>query len=532
MQREKRITLTSRYILVPIRNEGDMACIDVCVDGRTVREFDARIAESEDAIDFWSFLDATPFNGNVATIKIDGAARECLEMIVQGDEIPGEADFYNEPLRPQFHFSQKVGWSQDPNGLIYYEGDWHLYFQYNPYSVNQNEGNSCWGHAVSRDLIHWEHLPIAMYNRTRKDWAFSGHAIVDHDNAGGWQTGDEKVIVVSWTSSGRGQCISYSNDRGRTFTEYEGNPVIPDPSARDPKSLWYEPEKHWVMVVCEKHEVQCMAFYTSTNLKNWNRRSLLKDWGVCPELFELPVDGDSQDTRWVVFAFDSNYAIGRFDGEVFTPDHEDRHKVHFGNTTNPKGRFCFRASQVFTNVPDGRTIQMGWDKIWMPGMPFNQAFSFPHELTLRTTEDGIRMFAEPIEEIETIYRKSHSVETKPLSDARPFRIDVSGDIFDLTATFDVGDAKTLRLDIGGNRIEYDVEAGTLMDAPLKPADGKLTIRALVDRPMLEIYGNHGRVIITIPREVTGEVGTVKAFAAGGAAELEKMTVNELESIWR
>ena len=531
MKLEKEIALTRAYILFPIRHEGEMTRIDICVEGRAVRVFDARIAESEDDINFWAFLDATPFNGSVATIKIDGAPRECLEMIDQADEIPGEADFYTEPLRPQFHFSQKVGWSQDPNGLVYFEGDWHLYYQYNPYSCNQNEGNTCWGHAISRDLIHWEHLPIAMYNRTRKDWAFSGHAIVDHDNAGGWQTGDDKVIVASWTSSGRGQCISYSNDRGRTFTEYEGNPVIPDPSARDPKILWYGPGKQWVMVVCEKHEVQCMAFYTSTDLKHWRRRSLLKDWGVCPELFELPVDGDPRNTRWIVFAFDSHYAMGRFDGEKFTPDHEGRFRVHYGNTTRPEGRFCFRASQVFANVPNGRTVQMGWDKVWMPGMPFNQAFSFPHELTLRTTTDGIRMFTEPIEEIETIYKNSRFVKTERLSHDRPFRIDVSGDIFDLVATFEVQDAKTLGLDIGGNRIEYDVEACALMDAPLQPVDGRITIRALVDRPMLEIYGNHGRVIITIPREVTGEVGTVEAFTTGGAARLEKMTVNELESIW-
>ena len=527
-QQIRKLTIDKKYLLLPVRNGARKCRVDLVIDGKAVRQFDIELAAKAKP-SFWSFLDLTAFKGKKATLQVSGASKAAVDNIVQSDTIRMPKNLYDEPLRPQFHFSQKVGWNQDPNGLVYYDGEWHLYFQHNPYGWNN--ANAHWGHAVSKDLIHWEQLPIAMYNKNRGDRPFSGHAIIDKNNVGGWQRGKEKVIVASWTSNGRGQCISYSNDRGRTFTEYKGNPVIKDPSARDPKILWYKPGKHWVMVVFEKLGGPNMAFYTSANLKDWKLQSRLMDWFVCPELIELPVDGDPDNTRWVVFAFDASYAIGKFDGKTFTPGHKGKHKVHYG-MQKEKPVFCYRASQVFNNAPDGRTIQLGWAKIWMPGMPFNQAFSFPHELTLRTTKDGVRMFAEPVKEIEKLYKNKHSAKNKMIAEGRPVRLNVSGDIFDVTATFEPGDAKVLGLDIGGNRIKYSVKTGRLQDAPLKPVDGKVTIRALMDRPIMEINGNHGRVVITTSRAKKGEVRTVEAFAVGGTAKLVKIEVNKLESIWK
>ncbi|MHC4084761.1 MAG: sialate O-acetylesterase [Planctomycetota bacterium] len=517
----KEMKLARKYILFPIQNGSRKARIDVSIDGRDVRQFDAEIALSKDKVSFWAFLDITAFKGKVAILKVNGVTREGMEMIVQSDKIPEAGDFYSEPLRPQFHFSQKIGWNNDGNGMLYYDGEWHLYFQHNPYGWKW--GNMHWGHAVSKDLVHWEQLPIAIYNKRRGDWAFSGGGVVDENNSAGWQTGTEKVLIASWTSTGRGECIAYSNDRGRTFTEYEGNPVIKH-SGRDPKIIWYEPGKHWVLVVYDHYEdAPYIAFYNSTNLKDWQFQSRLKGYYECPELFELPVDGDTHNTRWVVFAADARYAIGRFDGKTFTPDHEGKQRLHYGN---------YYASQLFSNTPDGRRIQVGWAQIAMHGMPFNQTFSFPHRLTLRTTDDGIRMFAEPVKEIQKIYKKKQTAKNKKLTDGKPARLDVSGDIFDVTATFAQEDAKVLGLDIGGNRIEYNAAEGRLQDAPLKPVDGKVTIRVLIDRPMMEIIGNHGRVYITRPRQKKGDVKTVEAFAVGGTARLVKIEVNQLESIWK
>lgn len=521
-RQSKSIALTKKYLLFPIRTGSRKSQIDLRIAGKNVRQFDAEIATSRKDVSFWSFLDVTAFKGKRATLTVRDATEEGFQLVTQSDEIPGAARFFREKLRPQFHFSQKLGWNNDPNGMVYHDGEWHLYFQHNPYGWNW--GNMHWGHAVSKDLLHWKQLPIAIYNKRRGDWAFSGSAVVDENNTAGWQTGDEKVIVAAWTSTGRGECIAYSNDRGRTFTEYEGNPVIKH-DGRDPKVFWYAPGKHWVMAVYNKSKEHgnAIAFYTSKDLKDWKFRSRLQGYFECPELFELPVDGDDRNKRWVVFGADARYAIGRFDGKTFTPEHKDKHRVHYG---------AYYASQVFNNPPDGRRIQIGWAKIAMPGMPFNQTFSFPHRLTLRKTTDGTRLFAEPVREIEKLRKKSHTAEGQELNPEKPAAVRVSGQLFDIRAKFQIGSAKSVGLDIGGNRVTYDVKAQNLDGAKLKPVDGKVTIRVLVDRPMLEVCGNDGRVVITAPRRKRGDVSTVKAIATDGKARLLSLEVHKLESIWK
>jgi fructan beta-fructosidase len=265
-----------------------------------------------------------------------------------------------------------------------------------------------------------------------------------------------------------------------------------------------------------------IAFYTSTDMKNWTEQSHLMGYFECPEIFELPIDNDRTKTKWVVFAADAKYAIGSFDGRTFTPEHEDKYQVHYGK---------YYASQTFDNAPDGRRIQMGWVRIDMPGMPFNQTFSFPHELTLRTTDDGVRMFAEPVKEIEKLHKKARTVQDKMLTDGSSVDLSVSGQLFDIHATFEVGSAEQVGLEIGGERVVYDAKANKLGEATLKPVNGKVTLQVLVDRPMMEIIGNQGRVFITTSRQ-PGEVSSVRVFADGGEAKLIKFKVYELASIWR
>jgi fructan beta-fructosidase len=515
----REIALSKRYLLFPIRTGAKETPVDLRVDGQNVREFAAELARTEEEADFWSFLDVSAFAGKRATLHLGRATEETLALIRQSDEIPSPPNLYDEPLRPQFHFSQRLGWNNDPNGMVHHEGEWHLYFQHNPYGWRW--GNMHWGHAVSKDLVHWVELPIAIYNKRRGDWAFSGGAVVDEKNTAGWQTGGEKVIVASWTSTGRGECIAYSNDRGRTFTEYEGNPVVRH-QGRDPKIIWYEPGEHWVMAVYSDHEKdQTITFHTSKDLKKWEFASRNAGYFECPEIFRLPVDGDPKNARWVIFAADARYAIGEFDGKVFTPLHQGKHQLHHGN---------YYASQTFSNAPGGRRIQIGWARIDMPGMPFNQTFTFPHELSLRSTGDGVRLFAEPVAEIEKLYRGTRAIEDKALGD-EPVEIAVEGELLDVRAAFEVGEAKVVGLDVGGNRIAYDVAARKLQGADLSPVEGRVEIRALVDRPMLEVIGNRGRVVITSPREKRGPVDAIRAFSEGGTARLVSLRVAELKSIW-
>jgi fructan beta-fructosidase len=460
-------------------------------------------------------------------------------LIRQSDEIPGQDKFYTEALRPQLRFSQKVGWNNDTNGMVYHDGEWHLFFQYCPVALRH--ADKFWGHAVSRDLIHWEELPIALYPLTQaKGQCFSGSAVVDHKNTAGFQTGGKPPIIAVFSDFGMGvgECLAYSNDRGRTFTYHEGNPVLKHPG-NDPKVDWYKYGQndqpisaaakklggHWVMAVFDhaRQHGDNIAFYTSTDLKSWTEQSHLPGYHECPDLFELPVDGDKGDTRWVVFGGDAQYAVGRFDGKVFTPEHEGKHRVHHG---------AYYASQTFNNPPDGRRIQIGWARIAMPGMPFNQAFTFPHSLTLRKTPDGIRMFAAPITEIASLRKKTHSAGGAELAPDAPKSVAVSGELFEIRAEFDISQAKAVGLDIGGNRVAYDVAGKKLNGAPMAPVDGKVTMQVIVDRPMIEICGNDGAVYITSSRPKRGDVSAVKAFADGGKATLLGIEIHELESIWR
>ncbi|HLU46973.1 MAG TPA: GH32 C-terminal domain-containing protein, partial [Planctomycetota bacterium] len=519
--RELELEITKRYLLIPVENGARMTRVDVRARDENVREFEVELATSKEKADFWAHLDVSRFAGEKATLRFSRAFEESLDLIAQSDTLPRPERLYDEALRPQFHFSQRIGWNNDPNGMVYYDGEWHLYYQHNPYGWKW--GNMHWGHAVSRDLVHWEELPIAIYNKRFGDWAFSGSAIVDERNTAGWQTGDEKVIVAAWTSTGRGECIAYSNDRGRTFTEYEGNPVVKH-EGRDPKIIWYEPGEHWVMAVYTVHEGKnAIAFHTSKNLKDWTFASRIDGFYECPEILELPVDGSDDDRRWVIFAADARYVVGRFDGKVFTPLHDGKHRLHYGD---------YYASQVFSGAPGDRKIQIGWARIEMPGMRFNQTFTFPHELTLRTTPDGVRLFAEPVREIEKLYRRRIAVEERALAPDAPLELAVSGELFDVYARFEIGEASAVGLDVGGNRIVYDARARKLGEAELDPVDGSVSIRVLVDRPMLEVIGNGGRVYITGPRPKRGDLQAIRAFSEGGAARLVELEARELQSIWK
>lgn len=519
---EKNLTLNKQHLLLPIKTGQPKAQIDLVIDNFPVRQFDAEIAADETDVTFWAFLDITAFKNKTATLQVKGASSDSFAMIKQGNNIPGHDNFYTERLRPQFHFSQIIGWNNDPNGMVYHNGKWHLYFQHNPYGFNW--GNMHWGHATSTDLIHWTQQPIAIYNKRRGDWAFSGGATVDVNNTAGFQTGSKPPIIASWTSTGRGECISYSNDDGLTFTEYENNPVVKH-KGRDPKIIWFAPGKHWVMAVYDESEDhgKAIAIYNSDNMKDWQLTSRITGYYECPEIFELPIDGDKGITRWVIFGGDAQYTIGTFDGKTFTPDHKGTHRVHFGS---------YYASQVFSNVPNGRIIQIGWARINMQDMPFNQTFTLPHELSLRTTEDGIRMFAEPIKEIEKIYGKQHVAQQENLTPDSPAILNVTGDIFDITATFQLGEAKAVGLNIGGNIIEYNIEKQTLQQTPLKPIDGNITLRVLIDRPMIETIGNNGAVYITSKREKTGNIKAIEAFTKAGNAKLINLKATELKSIWK
>src|SRR5579862_9865645 len=292
------------------------------------------------------------------------------------------ADLYSEPLRPQFHFTARRGWINDPNGLVYAKGEYHLFFQHDP---NDTAGaHKFWGHAVSKDLVHWKELPEAIEPDALGD-IWSGSAIVDPQNTAHLGKG---ALICIYTAAGGAndlskgqpftQCLSYSLD-GRTFSKFIGNPVLGhlEGGNRDPKLNWYEPDKKWILALYL--DGNRYGIFSSNNLRSWTQLQTVEmpNASECPDFFEMPLDGDKKHMKWVFWGASGYYRVGTFDGATFKPE-TDSIRSDYGNTSY--------AAQTFYNEPKGRRVQIGWfNGSVFPGCAWNQQLGFPAELTLHST---------------------------------------------------------------------------------------------------------------------------------------------------
>ena len=297
---------------------------------------------------------------------------------------------------------------------------------------------------------------------------------------------------------------------------------------RDPKIIWYEPGKHWVIAVFDesKKNGRNIAIYSSKNLKEWTLESNLPGYFECPELFELPVDGNPKNKKWVIFAADAQYAIGNFNGKKFTPDHEGKNRVHWG---------AYYASQCFSQPPDGRVVQICWARFDIPNMPFNQTFSVPANLTLRTTKDGIRLFANPIKEIEQLRLPNpQTIANMQLTPKVPsVTLNTAGQLCDILVTLRRGTASKAILQFGENTATYDFASQKLDEMPLPMKNDTVSFRVLVDRPMFELFGGDGACCKTSGRRDMGKpLGTISLSAEGGSLSVESLKVFTLSSAWK
>jgi fructan beta-fructosidase len=530
----REITITGKYIIFPVSNKGQRGRMTIHVGDQLVHNLDCDFPASTNAADWWGWLDMSEYLGKTARITA-GAAVEICALFESANEIRHLQPLYDEALRPQFHFSQMRGWNNDPNGMCYHDGEYHFFWQSNP--GGRNWANMYWGHATSPDMVHWTERVHALRpfggNVSNRHPAmadrecFSGSGNVDLLNTAGWQKGNEKTMVLAFTDTGCGESIAYSTDRGKSWTYYEGNPVIKH-GGRDPKLMWYAPGQHWVIALYDERAPygQNISIYTSKDLKAWEYASSLPGFFECAEIFELPVDGDPAKKKWVIFAADARYAFGSFDGKKFTPEHEGKHQVHWG---------AYYASQCFSGTPDGRVVQIGWARIDTPGMPFNQTFSVPTSLTLHTTADGIRMFATPIKELEQLRKPNpQTAVNQELTTVAPtVEFEVADQLFDIVATVKKGTASQAILRFGDNVVTYHFATQTLDEMPLKLKDDKVTFRVLVDRPMVEVIGGGGACYKTSARRDMGKpLGKISLTAQGGSLTIESFTAHEMKSAWK
>lgn len=528
----RQMTFKKRYLNLPVKNGAPKRVMRVSVNGKTEREFEIELANGEP--DWWAFMDLTSFKGAEAALIVDQLPEDStgLKLIDQSDEIKGAEDLYHETLRPQIHFSQRRGWNNDPNGLVYYQGEYHLFFQHNPYGWNW--GNMHWGHAVSKDLIHWKELSEALYPDALGTM-FSGSAVVDWNNTSGLQTGSEKPIVCIFTGAGNlfSQGLAFSNDRGRTWKKYDKNPVVPQITNgnRDPKVYWHTPTKQWVMALyVEKDKRHTIHFLTSPNLKDWTVASQVEGFFECPDYFELPVDGNTANRKWVLTAASSEYMVGAFDGKTFTPE-----------TPKLKGQLGvgFYAAQTYCDVPaaDGRRIQLGWMQAPSPGMPFNQSMTLPLELKLITTADGPRLTWAPAKETALLRAKSHNagpLTLKP-SDTTPLA-EVRGELLELRAEFEPGAASVLNLKVRGVAISYDATKQELTvnghHAPAPLRSGKQRLILYTDRTFFEVFASDGLTYVPMPVIPKAEDRSIEIAVSGDPVKFNTLEAHELRSIWK
>ena len=519
------LKVTKRYLNLPVVHSAPKTYIRLMRGEEVLRSFVIELTPHNP--DYWVALDLSEFQDATLTLWGGQVPRNVniLEQLVQADRLIGSENLYHEKYRPQFHFSAIRGWINDPNGLVYYKGEYHLFFQHNPYSWTW--GNMTWGHAVSKDLVHWEELGDAIHP-DGGGTIFSGSGVVDWNNTTGFQTGDEPPLVVMYTYVGPfSQNLAYSNDRGRTLTNYAGNPVQEHivGSNRDPKVFWHEPSERWVSVLFLDEKQ--MGIFTSKDMKEWTKTCELKAFYECPEMFALALDGDKNTTKWVLYGASGDYFVGTFDGKTFTPDGEAI-QYNYGDS--------FYASQTFNDIPkeDGRRIQIAFGlDAGHKSMPFNQMMNFPVVLTLRTTGEGPRMCAEPVKEIELLYKRSETIDGMTLNAAS--KTIAQGELFDITAVFETGTASEVGFKLRGLTISWDAEKGELRCkdkiAPLIPENGRVKLRLLVDRVSVEIFANDGRIYMPMHNVAEDVIADIKVFAKDGQATLTELTVHELASAW-
>lgn len=417
---------------------------------------------------------------------------------------------YNETYRPQFHFSAQTGWLNDPNGLVYCNGRYHLFFQHNPFGTNW--GNMTWGHAVSSDLVHWRQLDNAI-EPDRLGTIFSGTAVVDWNNTAGF---GREAIIAFYTAAGHHvepkapytQCLACSKDGGNTFTKYSGNPILGEiaPGNRDPKVFWHGPTERWIMALyLEAEGVHTIQFFTSRNLIEWEYQSRIEGFYECPDLFRL---GD----EWVLFGASGHYMLGDFDGSAYFP-HSGKHINDFGSN--------FYAAQTYNDIPasDGRRILIGWMRGGQyPHMPFNQQMTVPCEMTLRNG----RLCKWPVHELESLRHSSGE------------RLDTEAELLDIEAEIEPGRVVDCGFDVRGLTVCYLPADGLLLvegaAMPLPLVNGRIRLRLLIDRTSVEIFGNDGSTVCSkchLPRTSRQPV----RFFAHGQARLTELRVHELDSAW-
>ncbi len=569
-----RVTGDSKYLILPVQESNDDARINVLVDGKLDRTINVRLAKSK--VDYYVPFDVEPYKGHslaltVTTSQGRNSVREakddaCWKNICMADTF----DVSNrEKYRPAYHHTPLYGWMNDPNGMFYKDGVWHLYFQHNPFGSKWQ--NLSWGHSSSTDLIHWKQHPEAI-EPDGLGMVFSGSCAIDPKNTAGF---GENAVVGMYTSAdvSQMQSLVWSRDNGETFEIYPGNPVITlESEARDPNMFWYEPTGEWVLVLAHALEHEMLVF-TSPDMKDWTLRSRFgKGLGAqdgvweCPDLFELPV-GDTGRKKWVLLCnlnpggifggSATQYFIGDFDGRQFTADTDADGKVPTKWLDYGKDHY---ATVSWSDAPDDRRTVIGWMSNWqyaaeVPTMQYRSANTLPRDIELFEGADG-QIYAASVpspkltalRDKAVVKRAKFNIGTKNKTVYLPTANDgICEIIMDINPKKAQNVVMTLRNDVGDNVVmTYDAVARTLSfdrresgevgfsqefpavtEAPLLTDGDNLSLRIFIDRSSIEVFGNNGQFVMTNLVFPNKPYSTLTFRAEGGTAKADNLTIYSL-----
>lgn len=547
----RKILVEKKYLNFPIATNAKIGNLMIMENGKIVYDIDMRLADNNP--NYWVHMNCTEWIGQEIEIFVpvnqflNGySTGKGLELIYQSDKPGEESTFYTELLRPQIHYTASRGWLNDPNGLFWKDGLWHLYYQHNPFGTDW--GNMHWGHAVSTDLVHWTEQDEAL-KPDSLGVMFSGQIIIDENNTLGFQKNNIKTVVAYYTAAGEynyisrnrpfTQCMAYSTDNGFSWNKYKNNPILDEITFqnRDPHVVWNPESNCWNMVLYMQNNQY--GFFSSTDLISWKQTSTFDISGEieCPDFFRMKVENSNDDYKWVIMGVHNNYYVGDFNGGVFYPS-TILHKQDLGING------WYAAAHTFTNAPNNRRVQIGC----MAGsdfvnLPFNQIMAFPKELKLYKTTDGdYKIHAQPVEEIESLYDNIISYKDVSLSNET---ISNSGKAFYIKGIFDIAktNASYFGFEINGVKILYYPDSKsfiavgtglqTLTIENVSPINDVISFEILLDTGIIEFFVNNGEYSASQCFLTSNTDKTISFIKdANSIVKVKDMRIGKLKSMWK
>ena len=560
------INTNQRYLLLPVEEVMPDVRVSMIVNNKEVNVADVRLAVNR--VDYFVPLDLSDYAGKNILLKFKLGSNDpirgklsavcCKEMKLYDTFDTGN----REKFRPTYHFSPLYGWMNDPNGMVYKDGEYHLFYQHNPYGSKW--GNMHWGHAISKDLINWEHRPDAI-TPDALGTIFSGSAVVDTDNTAGFGAG-AIVAIYTQNSDRQVQSIAYSTDNGRSFTKYENNPVLTSDARdfRDPKVFWHKETQRWIMLLAVGQEMQ---IFSSSNLKDWAFESSFGEGqgahgGVweCPDLFELPVDG-TNEKKWVLLCnlnpggpfggSATQYFVGTFNGKEFVNESPSKTKwMDWG-----KDHY---ATVTWSDAPDNRRIAIAWMSNWqyandVPTSQYRSPNSVPRDLSLFTVDGETYLQSAPSPELlklrDISKKRSFKVNgTRTIKDMiagneGAYEIELTienqhADVIGFRLYNDKGEEVDMQYDMKEKKFSMDRrksgEVGFNENFPMltwttiESGKDELKLRLFVDKSSVEAFGDGGRFVMTNQVFPSEPYTHIDFYSKGGAYKVDSFVIYKLK----